>query len=375
MNLAMNSREAMPDGGTAARSRPATRSCARRGRRRASARARDADATRAAGWPKEVAAHAFEPFFTTKAVWGLGVGSGSRPCYGIVTKARGRIELRRRRRREGTDACSDRASGRAPRRADGDRRPARRAAAARPSLVVEDADAVPRSPAASSTRAWRTQVISVESGVVALERLDAADVLVTDVVMPWACRRVELAAGARAAARASRWCSSAATPATTVAASGDLGDGVPGQAVRRRRPAARGAAATLDAARPAAIPEASSVTRALPHSYDRATPASSSRRAARAGRRMPASAGDHGHGEQAGRRRDARLRPYSPSTRAQPDRRARGQAGDAERRADQRRDHALGGGPSGGLPTACKPSARSVPSSRVRSKVPRARAC
>ena len=39
------------------------------------------------------------------------------------------------------------------------------------------------SPAGSSTRAGY-QVVSVESGAVALERLDAADVLVTDVVMP-----------------------------------------------------------------------------------------------------------------------------------------------------------------------------------------------
>jgi CheY-like chemotaxis protein len=62
-------------------------------------------------------------------------------------------------------------------------------------LVVEDADAV-RALTGRLLYAAGYQVISVESGIVALERLDAADVLVTDVVMP-GMSGVELAVKAR----------------------------------------------------------------------------------------------------------------------------------------------------------------------------------
>ena len=62
-------------------------------------------------------------------------------------------------------------------------------------LVVEDADAV-RVLTGRILYAAGYQVVSVESGAVALERLDAADVLVTDVVMP-GMSGVELAVTAR----------------------------------------------------------------------------------------------------------------------------------------------------------------------------------
>ena len=65
-------------------------------------------------------------------------------------------------------------------------------------------------------------MVSVESGAVALERLDAADVLVTDVVMP-GMSGVELAVdGARAPPRPARRLRLAATPGdTTIAGSDD----------------------------------------------------------------------------------------------------------------------------------------------------------
>jgi CheY-like chemotaxis protein len=62
-------------------------------------------------------------------------------------------------------------------------------------LVVEDADAV-RVLTGRILYAAGYQVIPVENGTQALERLDAADVLVTDVVMP-GMSGVELAAAAR----------------------------------------------------------------------------------------------------------------------------------------------------------------------------------
>ena len=84
MSLAMNSREAMPDGGGCG-SRPRTPSCATR-MARARARALTvSDSGR--GMPSEVAAHAFEPFFTTKAVSGHGVGP--RPGDGLRDRDQG----------------------------------------------------------------------------------------------------------------------------------------------------------------------------------------------------------------------------------------------------------------------------------------------
>src|SRR4029079_4469567 len=62
-------------------------------------------------------------------------------------------------------------------------------------LVVEDADAV-RVLTGRILYSAGYQVIPVESGAAALERLDSADVLVTDVVMP-GMSGVELAAAAR----------------------------------------------------------------------------------------------------------------------------------------------------------------------------------
>ena len=96
MSLAMNSREAMPDGGDLRIEavntvmRDLDGPVAARG-------ARDGQRHRPRHGAKEVAAHAFEPFFTTKAVSGHGVGLGLATVYGIVTKARGRIELELRR--------------------------------------------------------------------------------------------------------------------------------------------------------------------------------------------------------------------------------------------------------------------------------------
>jgi CheY-like chemotaxis protein len=62
-------------------------------------------------------------------------------------------------------------------------------------LVVEDADAV-RVLTGRLLYAAGYQVVSAESGAMALETLDGADVLVTDVVMP-GMSGVELAVAAR----------------------------------------------------------------------------------------------------------------------------------------------------------------------------------
>ena len=190
MSLALNSREAMPDGGAlrieavnAVMSDPLSPSSR-------AVRLTVTDTGR--GMAREVAAHAFEPFFTTKAVSGHGVGLGLATVYGIVTKARGTIELDSEPGRGTTVTITLPAVRRA---SDDDPSPAAPRGRGETVLVVEDADAV-RVLTGRMLYAAGYQVIPVESAAVALERLDAADALVTDVVMP-GMSGVELAVTAR----------------------------------------------------------------------------------------------------------------------------------------------------------------------------------
>jgi two-component system cell cycle sensor histidine kinase/response regulator CckA len=190
MSLAVNAREAMPEGGTL---RIEAANTVMRDPDGPSARAIKltlSDTGR--GMPAEVAAHAFEPFFTTKAVSGHGVGLGLATVYGIVTKARGRIELDSAQGKGTTVTVTLPAVRRA---SDDDPSPSAPRGRGETVLVVEDADAV-RVLTGRILYAAGYQVIPVESGAVALERLDAANVLVTDVVMP-GMSGVELAVEAR----------------------------------------------------------------------------------------------------------------------------------------------------------------------------------
>jgi len=178
MSLVMNSREAMPEGGTL---RIEAANTVMRETDSPSARAVKLTVTDTGrGMPREVAAHAFEPFFTTKAVSGHGVGLGLATVYGIVTKARGQIELESEPGR-GTSVTVILPAVR--RASDDDPSPSAPRGRGEAVLVVEDADAV-RVLTGRILYSAGYQVISVESGATALERLDTCDVLVTDVVMP-----------------------------------------------------------------------------------------------------------------------------------------------------------------------------------------------
>ena len=190
MSLSLNSREAMPDGGVL--TIKAENAVMRDSDGPSSRAVRLTVTDTGRGMAREVTAHAFEPFFTTKAVSGHGVGLGLATIYGIVTNARGRIEL------ESEPGVGTTVTVLLPavRRA-GDSDPSPRAPRGRGEtvLVVEDADAV-RVLTGRILYAAGYQVVSVESGAVALERLDVADVIVTDVVMP-GMSGVELAVAAR----------------------------------------------------------------------------------------------------------------------------------------------------------------------------------
>jgi two-component system cell cycle sensor histidine kinase/response regulator CckA len=96
VNLAVNARDAMPDGGTLTidtcnltvdADAIAGGSLGRLGR---NLRLRVSDS--GTGMPPDVAEHVFEPFFTTKAD-GAGTGLGLATVYGILTQADGQIQI------------------------------------------------------------------------------------------------------------------------------------------------------------------------------------------------------------------------------------------------------------------------------------------
>ena len=98
MNLAINARDAMPDGGkaVASRRRDSKRlwelATAAPRRRRAGPMCNWSVSDTGTGMTPEVKEHIFEPFFTTKEP-GNGTGLGLSTVYGIVTQCGGSITV------------------------------------------------------------------------------------------------------------------------------------------------------------------------------------------------------------------------------------------------------------------------------------------
>ncbi|MFY9585921.1 MAG: ATP-binding protein, partial [Actinomycetota bacterium] len=189
-NLAVNARDAMPEGGTLtiatavalldeaqARVRPGLAPG-----RHVRLMVRDTGL----GMTPDVAARAFDPFFTTKPK-GSGTGLGLATAYGIVSQAGGTIRVDSVPRRGATFTIHFPAS-----EEELTREPARDLVLDRPAggsetiLVAED-DASMRELVTVTLAAHGYRVIAAPNG---LEALDAAefetsiDVVVTDVVMP-----------------------------------------------------------------------------------------------------------------------------------------------------------------------------------------------
>jgi signal transduction histidine kinase/DNA-binding response OmpR family regulator len=200
LNLALNARDAMPDGGTVR----IEVSNATLDRRYAALHPDVAPGPyvlvavgdTGTGMPADVVAQAFDPFFTTKNE-GRGTGLGLSMVYGFVRQSNGHIRI-------------DSAIGQGtsvklylPRTLDpvpeSEIRASAPAAGSERILVVEDNEDVRRA-VIDMLEGWGYRVVAVESPDAAAQLLEtdsAFDLLFTDVVMPGTLTAVELAGIAR----------------------------------------------------------------------------------------------------------------------------------------------------------------------------------
>ncbi|MEN3279152.1 MAG: hypothetical protein V7607_292 [Solirubrobacteraceae bacterium] len=171
VNLAVNARDAMPEGGTLSIAVSGT-----------DGGTRITVADDGAGMPAEVREHAFEPFFTTKEA-GEGTGLGLATVHGVVTDAGGTVDINSEVGSGTVVTIFLPAALAAVTAPEEPVRPADRAAGGASVLVVEDQDPVRR----QACRLLEDHSYSVREAASADEALatwQPVDVLVTDVVMP-----------------------------------------------------------------------------------------------------------------------------------------------------------------------------------------------
>ncbi|MGZ6696021.1 MAG: PAS domain S-box protein [Solirubrobacteraceae bacterium] len=177
VNLAVNARDAMPDGGTLA---IAVSGLPPREGGVGSVRITVADS--GAGMADEVRERAFEPFFTTKER-GQGTGLGLATVHGIVTESGGTVDIDSAPGRGTLISIELPGTEQPVRPAEPPEEPEDRAAGGARVLVVEDQEPVRRQ-ACRILEAHGYEVLGAGSGDEALETWRPVDVLVTDVVMP-----------------------------------------------------------------------------------------------------------------------------------------------------------------------------------------------
>jgi PAS domain S-box-containing protein len=171
VNLAVNARDAMPDGGTLSIAVAPV-----------DGGVRITVADDGLGMPPDVRERAFEPFFTTKEE-GHGTGLGLASVHGAVTEAGGTVDISSEIGRGTVVTIFLPAAAHDPARADEPPAAPPRAPASASVMVVEDQDPVRRQ-ACRILDDHGYAVRDAASGNEALERWEPVDVLVTDVVMP-----------------------------------------------------------------------------------------------------------------------------------------------------------------------------------------------
>ena len=185
LNLAINARDAMPDGGlltiTARRAdRPADAVLA------AGAYVEVSVSDSGVGMAPETVARAFEPFFTTKAV-GKGTGLGLSQVYGMVNQAGGSVEIESRLGAGTTVRMSIPVAGDPAAETVGESfaSPAAAEAVAATVLVIDDDDDV-RSFLVESLGSLGYRAVATESGPAGIAALDevSPDVVIVDYAMP-----------------------------------------------------------------------------------------------------------------------------------------------------------------------------------------------
>jgi PAS domain S-box-containing protein len=189
MNLAVNARDAMPEGGVLSilldRVEIDRVAAARMGGISPGPYARMRVADTGHGIPPEIVPHLFEPFFTTKGP-GEGTGLGLPTVYAIVTQSGGHIGVESRDRSGATFTVHLPLTDAAPTpQADPDAAVGAGHAGSESILLVEDEPAVRRLVSRTLERAgYSVLVAETGAAAAALWSRTPVDLLLTDVVMP-----------------------------------------------------------------------------------------------------------------------------------------------------------------------------------------------
>jgi PAS domain S-box-containing protein len=191
LNLVVNARDAMPDGG---RITIATRNVTLRDHEAGSLKAGDyvqvTVSDTGTGMPPEVVARAFEPFFTTKEV-GKGTGLGLSQVYGFIKQSDGEVVIESRPDQGTTIAIYLPA-------VVADAQEDRRVHVERVLIVEDEPDLMDVAAALFASMGY--EVLTAASGREAMDVLEQreVDILFTDVVMPNGMDGFELASYTRA---------------------------------------------------------------------------------------------------------------------------------------------------------------------------------
>ena len=198
LNLAVNARDAMPDGGKltieASNSYLDDIYCGQNGDVRPGQYVQIAVTDTGAGMSKQVIDRAFEPFYTTKQS-GQGTGLGLSQVYGFVKQSGGHIKLDSEEGR-GTTVKIYLPRTDEPSEPDERKPPSRQMSGNEAILVVED-DALVRSSVIAQLRSLGYRTREAVNATEALKLVDAGesfDLLFSDIIMPGGMNGQELAA-------------------------------------------------------------------------------------------------------------------------------------------------------------------------------------